>query len=398
MTRLLFVNHTLDFKAGGAERVLLEVLRRIDRARLEPSVFVGRDPLGVPAEFQALSIPIHVHRPLPLGVSFGLPGILTTLFAIVSLAYSLWRTLRRDRIDVVHVNSIFALHFALLPCRLRRVPLVFHEHGLARDREGSPWARAYPWMISRVSHTIAITEAVRQEVLSYGVMPTTVTTIHNGIDSRDPSAAVRDDPAAEPARGFTIVQIANFLAWKGHDTVVRALERLRQRVPDARVVFYGQSKDLEFEAKIRALIKELALEEAVEFGGFRHDLMSLLPRFDCLVVASRAEPFGLVLLEAMRAGVPVVATRAGGVPEIVSDGVNGLLFEPSDADGLAKALERIALEPTIAESLQRQGRLVVEKHFSLEAQLEKMHEVFDAQAGQGVQIRLGRPRADERQA
>jgi glycosyltransferase involved in cell wall biosynthesis len=140
------------------------------------------------------------------------------------------------------------------------------------------------------------------------------------------------------------------------------------------------TKNLEFEEAVRARVAELGLGDAVEFGGFRADLMKFLPRFDCLVVASRAEPFGLVLLEAMRAGVPVVASNAGGVPEIVQDGVNGLLFEPDDAPGLASALGRIALEPATAEHLREGGRRVMEERFSFDAQIEAMQRIFESAA------------------
>ena len=383
MKLVLFVSHTLDFAAGGAERVLHDVLLRIDRKRFTPMLFVAGDPGGVPSEFQALDLPIDVHRQFPLDIERRLIDFLRMGFALVSLAVSLWRRLGRDPIDVVHVNSVFALHFAVLPCRLRRVRLVYHEHGLPRNGERSPWAHSYPFLIRRVDHTIAITETVRQQVLSYDVEPSSVTTIHNGIDphTSHESTSRENRPSGDASgQDFTVVQIANFLDWKGHETVIRALARPRDRVPGARVVFFGQSRDLEYEARLRVLVAEKKLKSAVAFAGYRRDLMDFLDTFDCLVLASRAGPFGLVLLEAMRAGLPVVASNAGGVPEIIKDGVNGLLFEPEDFEGLATALARIAQNPEAVARLRREGKKTIVDRFSFDAQIAGMQKAFEAEA------------------
>ena len=383
MKRVLFVSHTLDFAGGGAERVLHDVLLRIDRKRFTPVLFVAGDPSGVPSEFRALDLPIDVHRQFPVDVERRFIDILRMGLALVSLAVSLWRRLGRDPIDIVHVNSVFALHFAVFPCRLRRVRLVYHEHGLPRNRERSLWARFYPSLIRRVDHTIAITEAVHQQILSYDVEAASVTTVHNGIDPRiSHGSKSREHRPSDDASGqdFTIVQVANFLDWKGHETVIRALARLRDRVPAARVVFHGQSKDLKYEARLRVLVAEMDLKDAVDFAGYRTDLMEFLDTFDCLVLASRAEPFGLVLLEAMRAGLPVVASNAGGVPEIITNGVNGLLFGPEDFEGLANALARIAQNPEAAARLRREGKKTIVDRFSFDAQIAGIQKVFEAQA------------------
>lgn len=384
MNKVLFVSHTLDFAAGGAERVLLDILARIDRSRFDVRLVVCRDTGGAPPEFRALGLPIELLPHLEMTSSRSPWNFLRIGLSLVGSAFRLLGILRRERPDVIHVNSPFSLHFALLPCRLTKTPLVYHEHGLPRSRQGSIWSIAYPWLIHRVSHTIAITEAVRAEVVGHGVSPAAVTTVHNGIDAgsgstkpRDSTSSTRSTDAGEPPeRGFRVVQVANFLDWKGQDVVLEALPILRERVPGASVVFYGQSKDPAHEARLHKMVDALRLSDHVEFGGYRTDLAELLPSFDCLVVASRAEPFGLVLLEAMRAGVPVVGSNAGGVPEIVEDRENGLLFEPGDAAGLASALSTIAHDPDLAERLVRNGRRAVESRFSFRRQVEAIEQIF----------------------
>jgi glycosyltransferase involved in cell wall biosynthesis len=373
--KILFVSHTLNLAAGGAERVLLGILQRMDRDRFDIGLVAGRDARGVPAEFEELALPIRLLPGLPMDTERGLLGFLRMGTALLTSALSLWGILRRDRPDLIHVNSVFALHFAMLPCLLTRTPVIFHEHGLPRIWGETIWLTAYPHLIRRVRHTIAITEAVREQVISFGAAPDAVTTVHNGIDPATPQAA-----GSRAGPEFSIVQIANLHDWKGQDVVLHALARLHEEEPGAKLVFYRRSMDPAYEAQLRTTVEELALADSVEFGGFRDDVVNLLPNFDCLVVASRAEPFGLVLLEAMRAGVPIVASNAGGVPEIVSDGVNGLLFEPGDDAGLSAALLRIRRDSQLAQQLVANGPEIVRSQFSFERQVESVEAIFLANA------------------
>ncbi|MGB0618610.1 MAG: glycosyltransferase family 4 protein [Myxococcota bacterium] len=371
MIRTLFVTHTLDFTAGGAERVLYEVLLRLDRERFAPRVFTAADPDGVPEAFRDLGVPIEEGRYLPVGVGLHPRGLVETLAAFISLARALGRALDRDPVDVVYVNSIFALHFAMTPCTRRGIPIVFHEHGLPHLRAGSLWSLGYRRRLPRFAHVVAITNAVRDEVIENGLDPDRVTTVYNGIDARAPTS---DEPKRE---GFAIAQVANFLDWKGQDIVVEAMKTLRERVPDATITFFGTVKDDEYHDGVRARVSALGLEDAVEFGGFREDLSRLLPTFDALVVASKAEPFGLVLLEGMRAGLGVVGSASGGVPEIVEDGVNGLLFEPGNAEALADAFVQLATDPETKHRLVAAGERTVRDVFSLEAQLAGIQAVIE---------------------
>jgi glycosyltransferase involved in cell wall biosynthesis len=238
MKKLLFVSHTLDFAAGGAERVLVDVVTRIDRDRFEISLATGGRDEIVPDELQSLEIPIHQLPHLPMFASANLWALLRVAIAVVVCQVSMWMLLRGKRFDVLHVNSIFALHYSALPCLLTGTPLIFHEHGLPRAREGSFWSFAYRWLVRRATHTIAITNAVRNQVLGFGLNPESITTVHNGIDPDDPALKQETPESTMSVRpGFRIVQISNFLDWKGHDIVLEALAKLRKSMPDARVVF-----------------------------------------------------------------------------------------------------------------------------------------------------------------
>ncbi len=381
MIRILFVSHTLDFRAGGAERVLYDVLQRRDRGGYEAVLAVPRSPEDLPEEFRALRLETHILPRLRFHSGRSPRAILQTVWELLRLNVALLGLLRRGRFDVMHVNSVFALHFAALPARIARCPLVYHEHGLPVVRSTYVWYWMYRWLLRPVRHVISITDAVATQVAELGFDPSRVTTVYNGIDLAAPESGARVGhwraAQAEGGRApFTFVKVANMHEWKGHETVIRAMPLLRRELPDARAVFLGQPVNPSFHTHLRSLIDELGVTEMVEFGGFRPDATALLPAFDCLVLASRAEPFGLVLLEAMRAGVPVVASNAGGVPEIVRHEQTGLLFEPGDAEGLAAQLLRIAQDDALRERLVEQGRASVNEQFSLEAQVQGIEAVL----------------------
>jgi glycosyltransferase involved in cell wall biosynthesis len=379
--RILFVSHTLDFRAGGAERVLCDVLQLRDRSGYEAVLAVPRSPEDPPEEFRALGLETHLLPRLQLHPTRRPSAMLQTAWELLRLNVALLRLLRRERFDVMHVNSVFALHFAVLPARIMRCPLVYHEHGLPRSRSTSVWSWMFPWLLRRASHVISITDAVAAQVMEFRVDPSEMTTVHNGIDLAAPESGARVDHwRVDQAKGgrapFTFVKVANLHEWKGHETVVRALPLLRRELPEAKVVFLGRPVNPAFHSYLRSLVDELGAAGMVEFGGFRSNVNALLPAFDCLVLASRAEPFGLVLLEAMRAGVPVVASNAGGVPEIIRHEQNGLLFEPDDAQGLAAQLLRIAKDDALRERLVERGQASVHEQFSLEAQVQGIETVL----------------------
>jgi len=376
--RILFTSHTLDFRAGGAERVLYDVLSRLDRDRFEISLAAARDLDGAPEEFEQLGIEPSMLPTLPMISQRSLGSIVSVGIALLRLHLALLGVIRRQRPDALYVNSIFALHFAAIPAALAGVPLIYHEHGLARGRETSVWSKAFPWLLGKVTHSVCITDAVKEQLLEVGVARERATTFHNGLEMSGATPPAPGAPGQTPAtRGFSIAQVANFLPWKGHETVIRAAGRLKERVPGLRVSFFGHSKNPEFDATLRDLVAELQVEESIEFAGFREDVLELLPSFDGMVLASQGEPFGLVLIEAMRAGVPVIASNAGGVPEIVTHDLDGLLFEVDDDEALADRIDQLAHDPALADRLRAQGFATARDRFSIDAQVRGIEDLIE---------------------
>lgn len=380
-TRILFVTHTLDLAAGGAEQVLYDLLAELDRSRFEPIVSA---PAPTPAQRRRLQeLRVELFELPPFEVYRGKRWT-QALGATRSLAYlciGTMRAIRRTRPHVAHVNSVVALHFSVLAFILMRVPFVYHEHGFVSQRVNSPWHPLFRRLLRRTDQIVANADATRGELVAAGVPSEKITVAHNGlcIDSRRPS---RETQLADHRTvGFSLLQIANLHRWKGHATVIRALARLRSEIPEASLVIFGSGAEPGYLDELQRLIIDLGLSANVKFVGYVEKACDKIAEFDCLVVASDGEPFGLVILEAMWAGVPVVASNAGGVPEIITDGHDGLLFAPGDDVALGDRLREIGSDMELRRRLVKAGRATVSERFSTATQARIVEEVLTGIVG-----------------
>jgi glycosyltransferase involved in cell wall biosynthesis len=139
----------------------------------------------------------------------------------------------------------------------------------------------------------------------------------------------------------------------------------------------GHSKE-QYTERLYRYVKENHLEQQVEFWGFRNDIPEILSHLDILVLPSLQEPFGKIVIEAMAMKKPVVASKIGGVPEIVEDGKTGLLVPPADSDAICQALEQFIEDREMRERMGLEGRKRVEQMFSLEKHVHQLEQVYEA--------------------
>jgi glycosyltransferase involved in cell wall biosynthesis len=159
---------------------------------------------------------------------------------------------------------------------------------------------------------------------------------------------------------------------KGHKELFTAMARIRERHPVHALIVGGGRRA----AEMQQLAESLGLADAVHFLGPRRDVPDLLNAMDVFVLPSYSEGVSLALLEAMAAGLPVIATAVGGLPEVVTDGDNGLLIPPRDPDALAGALERLLADPAWARQLGAKARAHVREHFSLDRLGREINEIY----------------------
>jgi glycosyltransferase involved in cell wall biosynthesis len=280
--------------------------------------------------------------------------------------------------QLVHLNDILAVtRPAALAARRHGVPAICHLRAMdARtpyDRRLSRSLRGY----------ICISRAVDAHQRSLGGRTDPAWIVYNGVDLAEIDQPVNVD-ALRSELGLcgdeqVVGSIGRLVAWKGQDVFVRALAALAPKRPQLRGLIVG-APDGPGDAYVRslhALADSLGIAERVIWTGYRADVPRLLRALSVLVHSARdPEPFGRVLIEAMAAGVVTIGARAGAVPEIITDGVDGLTTPPGDVKALAAAIARALDDAVAAEAWRRAARSTVEQRFSLQAYVQSVTRVY----------------------
>jgi glycosyltransferase involved in cell wall biosynthesis len=361
--KLLHINSACT--VGGAEAHVLALLAGLDPARYVRwlAYFEERPDEARPmlADFQAIGV-----RTVDLRGH----GQLDPL-AVLRLA----RLMRRQRFDLVHTHSLRAeLAAVAAVCLVRPRPRVIRSvHNTDEFYQRPPTAWLARLSARRLDHLVAISDAVARHVLDHtGLSPERVTRIYYGLD---PAPYQRSGNVAPPRPGPIIGMIARLAPQKGHTVLLDALPALVARFPALLVEFVGH-EHLTTIAELRAYAEQRGVADRVSFVGFRDDLPELLAGWDLMVLPSLWEGFGLVLLEAMAAGCPVVASNVGPIPEVVVHGETGLLVEPSQPDRLAAAIGELLEHPDLARRMGEAGRRRVAEQFSLDRMLSETERLY----------------------
>lgn len=336
---------------GGSERHLLTLLPALAERGIEP-VFVGLDdPAWDPADFYgALQVPA-LRIPAPRDVD---PLLLA-------------RLAREARADVVHTHLVHADVYGGLAAALRRARLVSTKHNDDPFRLG-PFRLVELGLARIASRVITITEALRRfTVEQVGVPAEKVVTIHYGMDEL-PAAWGENPPDEVPPDTRVLLAVARLTRQKGVDVAIRALPLL----PDD-VVLVVLSSTQEERAELETLARELGVASRVFLLGRVPDVAAWLRRARVLVHPARWEGFGLAVLEAMLAGLPVVASDVSSLPELVADGETGHLVRPEDPSALALGIAR-TLED--AERLGAAGRERALREFSVARMADRTAELY----------------------
>lgn len=275
-------------------------------------------------------------------------------------AWRLGRYVQRQRVDILHLHTPHAHTIGLLASHLGpRVRLV-----VARRSDFAParhWLNRYKYASPRL-HYIAVSEAVRQVLVASNVAPQRVETVYSGIDLQR-FATVTAAPPLFPAGTRVIGTVGHLAGQKGHRYLLEAMALLVRDEPQLGMIVAG---DGALRPALEAQAAALGLSAQVCFTGFQRDILPLMQSFDIFVFSSYLEGLGTAILDAMALGKPVVATRAGGIPEAVADGVTGLLVPPRDPQALATALRHLLRHPQEAQRLGQAGRQRVAQQFTAE--------------------------------
>ena len=361
--KLLFVITKSNW--GGAQRYVFDLATNLT-AEFDCMVAAGGDGLLL-ERLREKKIPIYPVASLGRDIR---------AFSDTKAFMELFRLFRRERPDIVHLNSSKAGALGALAARIAGVPrVIFTVHGWPFNEPVRPLSKLFRWSASLItllfSHE-SITVSHFDDL--HTPLGLRTRTIHNGIE--EPTFLSREEArerlrVPRHATGMVIGTIAELHKNKGVDILVSAMPQIAH----ALLVIVGDGEE---RPAIERSIAELGLEEHIELAGFIPNAASLLRAFDIFVLPSRTEALGYVLLEAGFAGVPVVASTVGGIPEIIDDGLSGLLFPAHDAAALAGAINELVAAPRTRARYAERLKEKVERYFSLRGMLEKTVAVYRA--------------------
>jgi glycosyltransferase involved in cell wall biosynthesis len=384
---IVFFDHTS--KISGGEIALLNLVKTLDKSRYKPIVILcAEGPLV--ESLRNANIETHV---LPLDVevletrkdSLGMSSILQLRKASSILNYigKLSTFLRKLDADLVHANSLKSDIIGAFAAKLAGVPVIWHVRDrIADDYLPRKVVRLFRWMCAYVpDHVIAISEATRA-TLSNSQEPKDkieqkLTIVHDGIAPEALRISERQWQRQDQVR---IGLIGRLSPWKGQHIFLKAAAQVHQLFPDARFEIIGSSLfgEKEYEEELVKLTEELNLGKSVQFLGFRNNVLDVIEDLDIVVHASTtAEPFGQVVIEGMASQKPVVATKGGGVLEIIEDHQSGLLVPMNDAVAMAAAIIELLNNPEKARQIGLNAQKRVQEHFLIEQTARKVENVYE---------------------
>jgi len=361
-----------SLEIGGAERQLVRLINGLDKTRFQPSLLclTGTGPLEA-----ELDPGITVASPqLPRISQTSRHDAVTTAIRLLS---AIRREIRRQKPDIVHAYMMTAYVLAAGAGRAAGARLIIAaRRGLVTHHE-YPYRR---WrMFARTANRLidfhlCNSEAVRQLAVSQEGIPLEKTgVIHNGLDF-DVSERVGLAPEWEVTQGDDCAaMVANFHGYKGHLDVLAAMTQVVRRYPRFKLILFGDGAE---RSSIEHYVQEHGLESNVVLAGARLDAANLLSAFDFTVLASSQESFPNALMESMARGVPVIATRVGGVPELVRDGVDGILVEPGRPDQLAAAMLDLLGNADRRREMGAMGRARIQNDFSVRSMVTQTEAVY----------------------
>ena len=354
MTTPLCVLHVVRPAAGGIRRHVLSLLNGLDPAEITNSV-------AAPPEFLAgIGDPPHLFASVPLPVAPKLaPSDLRSarILARVQPQFS----------DMVHAHGLRAAWVAALARRRRPFPLIFSAHNAVE--RGLPSRLALALISLHCAKIVAVSQSVADSLAACGVPPAKLLVIPNGVDIRHfaPLEGSRAEARAAlgvPASAFVVASAARFSPEKGLDVL---LEAARQR-KHMTFLLAGNGPQL------AALSRDLPSN--VRLLGRLDDVRTLLFAADVFAVPSRREGQGIAALEAMAAGIPVAASRVGGLAEMLTDGETALLVPPGDPDALAVALSRLQSDSRLRQKLAGSASALVQSRYSLPPMLDALTALY----------------------
>ena len=355
-----------ELNIGGAERIVEQLATRLPRDRYDVKVACLYDPEAVGADIRAAGIPV-IHLDMRGKLDLRAP-------------YRLFRLLREQNIHILHAHLFHANLLAATIGRLAQIPVIIAtRHSVEIGGEHREWINRLVRYLRDAVVTVS-RKVYEAEARCSGIDAGKLVMIPGGVklsdfDEIDQALVERLQSAwkIQPKVGL-IGTVGRFVEPKGYPHLLDAMVRIQAHLPEVKALLVG---DGELRPAMEEKVQKLGLSDSVVFTGIRRDVPEILALLDIFVLPSLWEGLPIALLEAMAAGLPVVATAVGGTPEVVVDGVTGFLVPPRDPQALADAILRLLRDPELRQRMGEAGRARVAAHFSIEQMVHKTEALYE---------------------
>ena len=262
-------------------------------------------------------------------------------------------------------------------CRRPAIISTVHSSRVRCSEDRQTLRRLTPLM----DRLIVVSKAIDHKIREEGRAVAPISLIYNGVDlqrynHQQPCCTLHEEYLI-PADAQIVGVVARLEAEKGHRTLLEAWPLVLAEVPSARLLIIGEGSERD---SLEAQVASLGIEDRVVFTGRREDVPAVTAALDVAVLPSYREAQGLSVLEAMALGRPVIASRVGGIPEMIEDGVSGLLVEPHDCDALAAGIVRLLTDHSLADMIAHRGHELVHDRFCIELMVHSISDLYDQAA------------------
>ncbi|MEK6809059.1 MAG: glycosyltransferase family 4 protein [Nanoarchaeota archaeon] len=345
---------------GGAQRYVFDLAKAAKKEGLEVKVLCGQAGL--------LTVKLREE-----GVEcISLPEMWRDVSIVKDIRtfLEIFKTLKKERPNVFHINSSKMGGLGGLAARLAGVKkIVFTSHGWAFNEPRARWQKLFikllVWIIILLSHkTICVSYQTKQAMTKWPFIKKKMVVIHNGIEEFELSY--------KPKEIFTAGAIAELHKIKGLDILLQSWSKFIKKC-DAKLIIYGEGEEKD---SLQNMARNMGIYDTIEFKGFVDNARTFLPSFDVFILPSRSENLPYAILEAGFAGLPVIATSVGGVPEIIESGISGILIPKEDSEAIFSSLVLLSEDPKLRERLGANLKSTVQENFSIDKMLEKTFKLY----------------------
>ncbi len=356
-----------SFQIGGTERQVTNVSLGLDPERFDLHLACLRNFGELRQELDEVS---RIHRPV-----FDIGRLYS--FRTLAEANRLARYIRKNAIQIVHAYGLYPNIFAVPVARLAGAPIVIASIRDCGDIL-KPWQRWLQRIVCRLADCVLVNaDAIRETLISQGYRSDNIAVIRNAIAQPkatpiEDAYGIREELGLTPSAPVVMV-LSRLNRMKGVEYFLDAANIVAAKLPETRFLIVG---DGAIRQELQDRAASMGLAGKIVFTGFRTDVPRLLSQVSLSVLPSLSEGLSNTLLESMAAGVPVVATWVGGNPEIIEDGVSGLLVPPRDSAKLANAMLAVLENPSLAASFSAAGKYRIAKVFSLERSIREVERLY----------------------